>query len=97
MAEVTADEECAALFIDVIFLGDEWKPNRFLLALMGLIVAVGGGFLLIEGEDVDAFADIRLAVPDDWEETEFNLVSGGGSLTLAEGATTPTIALGIIL
>ena len=84
------------MLVDVIFLGDEWKPNRFLLALLGLIVAVGGGFLLIEGEDVDVFVDIRFPVADDWEETEFDPVSGGGSLTLAEGATTPTIALGII-
>ena len=80
--------------LDVIFLGDEWKPNLFLLALFGLIVAVGVGFLLIEGEDVDVFADILL--PVDWEETEWVPVSKDGSLTLAEGATTPTIALGII-
>jgi hypothetical protein len=65
VAEVTADEGLAGMLVDVIFLGDEWKPNRFLFALLGLIVAVGGGFLLIEGEDVDVFVDIRLPVADD--------------------------------
>ena len=82
----------------MIFLGDEWKPNRFLIALFGLIVAVGVGFFLTDGEDCDddAFVDILFPVPELWEGTGSDPNSGRGSLTLAEGATTPTIALGII-
>ena len=59
VAEVTEDAGGFAAFgLDVIFLGEEWKPKRFLLALFGLIVAVGGCFFFIEGEGVEVFLDI---------------------------------------
>ena len=59
VADVTEDDDGFAAFgLDVIFLGEEWKPKRFLLALFGLIVAVGGCFFFIDGEGVEVFVDI---------------------------------------
>ena len=59
VADVTDDTGGFAAFgLDVIFLGEEWKPKRFLLALFGLIVAVGGCFFFIDGEGVEVFLDI---------------------------------------
>ena len=78
VADVIAEEEgfeFVVLWLDVIFFGDEWKPNRFLLALIGLMVAVGGIllgvgggiFFLMDGEGVFvAFIDIfLLPIPAD--------------------------------
>ena len=98
VADVTEDADGFEAFgLDVSFRGDEWKPNRFLLALFGLIVAVGGGFFFIDGEeDVGVFVDILVPGIEECGEAELWVASLCGSLFLVEGATTPTIALGII-
>ena len=62
VADVIEDADGFVAFgLDTIFRGEEWKPNRFLFALIGLIVAVGGCFFFIEGEDTDEFVDILAA------------------------------------
>ena len=62
VADVIDDADGFAAFgLDTIFLGEEWKPNRFLFALIGFIVAVGGCFFFIDGEDADVFVDILVA------------------------------------
>ena len=62
VADVIDDADGFAAFgLDIIFLGEEWKPNRFLFALIGVIVAVGGCFFFIDGEDADEFVDILVA------------------------------------
>ena len=54
----------------VSFRGEEWKPNRFLLALFGLIVAVGGCFFFSDGEDVDVFVDILVPGTEECGDAE---------------------------
>ena len=62
VAEVMADDACPVAD-DVILFGDEWKPNLFLFALLGFMVAVGACFVLIEGED-EELLDILFTFPD---------------------------------
>ena len=62
VADVIEDAEGFDAFgLDMIFLGEEWKPKRFRFALIGFIVAVGGCFFFVDGEDADEFVDILVA------------------------------------